>query len=86
MRRKIMPTVNDRSSAAFLAKLSKARITQADFAKFIGKSRRTVQRWANDDTPVPLLAWDSLDTLLQYGVKDRRSAVEKKIRKNENAT
>lgn len=78
-----MPTQGDR----FRAQLDRANITQADFAKYTGNNRRTVQRWANDDSPVPSEAWYAINTLLQYGPKQReqklkRGMKEKEIAKN----
>jgi len=41
------------TSRQFLSRLKQLGLSQAAFAKAIGKSRRTVQRWANNDVPVP---------------------------------
>lgn len=78
-----MPTQGDR----FKAQLKRANITLADFAKFTGSHRRTVQRWANDDSPVPSEIWYAINTLLQYGPKYRRRVMtlgkqERAIAKN----
>jgi hypothetical protein len=68
----------DKSAEAFLKRLNDAGISQNKFARFIQRDRRTLTRWTNDATPVPNYAWFALETLLQYGPRRRKAALERK--------
>jgi hypothetical protein len=55
--------------AQFRKAISELRLSQEESGEFFGYSPRTGQRWANDETPVPVSVAIAIKLMLEYGIK-----------------
>lgn len=62
------------SPTAFRAKLAAARIRQIDFAKHLRCDKKTINRWALGQTPVPHHIALTIDTLIRQ-CKEKRPGI-----------